>query len=203
MENTSSKNPQVVQCQNTTEPPSKSLWKDFVDGTSLHGFKRACENTSRFRQLLWFVVFLTAVLFTSTRIVCCFDKYLRWPERVSFTLEYQPKLYFPAITFCSSNILPKSFFKDEGTWLYFRSLMNNVRGTTQEELEELRKVKTNVSGSSLNVLYHNYSKNLQLNESVVKCSWKNKDCSKNMFRRTYSSSGLCWTFNRGKRTFAL
>ena len=190
--------PVHTQTENKNELQPNSKWKEFIDSTTLHGFKKAFENTSRFRQCIWLILFFSAFSYASARIYCSIIKYYTWPESISSTLEYFPKMEFPAITFCNSNKLPKDLLEDEGALLYLHALMTNTRAFTHEEFEVLSRASTGKNGSSLQALYFAHLNEVLINDSVVKCSWNGNKCSPNIFSKSYSNYGMCWTFNRGK-----
>ena len=89
-----------------------SLWKDFAEITTLHGFSGIARDREQFNQFRW-----KNILFTIATILCLgmtgkhlYDlimDYHQYPTTTRMFTETKDELHFPAITLCNCGVFNK------------------------------------------------------------------------------------------------
>ncbi|XP_022108989.1 acid-sensing ion channel 4-like isoform X2 [Acanthaster planci] len=168
--------------------------RGFGDATTFHGLRYVMNNSySRSRRLLWLILVLGMTTFLVYNIFKAILVLLRHPETSAISLNYVPRITFPAVTVCNINLLRAS------------SLDESVIGTLAAIYQEDRSDSTGFDFGPVDALYHypNGSDSLetifnashQIEDMLFRCRWRHEKCSAANFTRRLTDHGVCYTFN--------
>ncbi|XP_075703668.1 acid-sensing ion channel 1C-like [Rhinoderma darwinii] len=172
----------------------------FASNSTLHGISHVfLPGGVTPRRVFWACAFLSSLscfLFQVADRIIYYSEY----HHVTTLDEMESSLMtFPAITICNYN-------KFRLSQLTSRDLeyMGNILGL-QEHMDELKDVIQNTSDTdkafSLKEFYERTGHSME--DMVLKCRYRNRDCGAKDFSVEYTSNGKCYTFNSGKDGYEL
>ena len=100
-----------------------SLFKDFSQDTTLHGFAQAVKQRPQFNQYRWKnAVFIVAIIFclsiTGSNLYYLISDYYHFPVTTSIVLEHHNELEFPAVTICNCNRPPTDDYHESNVSIF-------------------------------------------------------------------------------------
>ncbi|CAG5119336.1 unnamed protein product, partial [Candidula unifasciata] len=91
----------------------KKLYRDFGGSTTMHGINRVLTTTSKWKRLVWSVLFLFGVGFAAYQFVTTITDFYSYPVTTVVTLKHEVYAEFPGITICNLNRKRKSMISPE------------------------------------------------------------------------------------------
>ena len=80
-----------------------STMANFTARTTIGGLSNAGLSTSRFRQVLWLVIFFSLTGYTIKLLSDNVSDYLDYNVTTTTEISYTPRQIFPAVTICNQN----------------------------------------------------------------------------------------------------
>ncbi|TRY75809.1 hypothetical protein TCAL_07005 [Tigriopus californicus] len=174
----------VKERRSQSEPPKTedllpSIWAEYCDRTSLHGFKfLSGRESSKFHSIGWAFVILSSFIAVSILGYVNVDEFVQ--SSVSFNLESPTtpltQVYFPSIVICKMNFLRKSFIysllEDPAlTNVTYEELHQTIadifiEGTSNQSLDSLTRQQEIVDQVLNTTVYLNLFEEI-LNDSLV------------------------------------
>ena len=180
----------------------KQIFRQYVDESTLHGFRYTCSDTYYVRRFIWACLMIMGAVYFIVKLNGGIVEYFSYPFSTLSTLEYvSDTLSFPAITFCTVN----QFRLDR---LRKSPLLHRLY------LEDRLPLQRNWSDPGFDIpgkeLHDELMKvSLNINDIFKDCDWIRRDtshpmiphrhCSSKNFTTHFSETGqVCFTLNSGK-----
>lgn len=180
----------------------------WLDNTSIHGIVHVFKGKSRFRRLLWFLIFLGASL--GCIAILGYDIYI-WAgdpstTTISFTSNSEGQT-FPAVTLCNLN--PMRQFSAPPATIQLLSQFANPTSLFIQNWNITSQINVSSCSNSINLLTAEEKRDTllkaytssghQLDEFVVYCGFAGNDGTivncKDTLKPVLTSMGICYTFN--------
>ncbi|XP_066292698.1 amiloride-sensitive sodium channel subunit alpha-like [Branchiostoma lanceolatum] len=78
------------------------LWSTFREGTTAHGIPKTVTAKSRFRRVVWGIIFLASLTYFMYNFSLMLQRYFSYPVSTSIDIKFA-SLPFPAVTVCNVN----------------------------------------------------------------------------------------------------
>ncbi|XP_005178343.2 pickpocket protein 28-like [Musca domestica] len=190
----------------------KAIYYEYCSNTSVHGIQYLGQNRPRKEIFFWLCIFILSIFYCSQIIAKVYQKWNDTPVIVSFSEHSTPvsDIPFPAITICPE--IRRRAPKDGPS---FSLLLKNLtldseisQNLTKSQLGEfltlLQTCSTDVYTSKIPKLSNesfDYIRiiddmAIDIKEQAMACEWLGIEggCT-DLFTRTYTDHGLCYTFN--------
>ncbi|PFX24157.1 Acid-sensing ion channel 1 [Stylophora pistillata] len=94
---------------------STDIWREFVNGTTLHGIRYVFMRRQIFIRLIWMIMLLSSGGYYISTVYGAFAKYYDRPVTTLVSRNRLKEMDFPAVTICPLNLFTKSkiFMKDD------------------------------------------------------------------------------------------
>ncbi|XP_070541621.1 amiloride-sensitive sodium channel subunit gamma-like [Ptychodera flava] len=91
-------------CEHETAKNTLSvIFDELLKNSSSHGLPNIQRSVSAVGKLSWALLFFVAVIMLLIQTVGLLQTYFSYPVAVSLTMEFDKKLFFPAVTVCNAN----------------------------------------------------------------------------------------------------
>ncbi|XP_046452018.1 pickpocket protein 28-like [Daphnia pulex] len=205
------KTDQKKSCQNN----NKLIVKQFCENTSIHGLKYIFEDGSiLLERLIWLLVFLCGVCFSSYFCVQMWHKWEESPVLTSVETQLYPlnNIYFPAVTICNVNKVSKrklleTLKKPEYADISYQKMQLTLRYMTkldrainnERELKELNEFYKSRNISALDLFKILEMTAPSCSDIIMDCNWLGltEPCME-YFSFLPTDDGMCCTFNSDK-----
>ena len=181
----------------------KQIFKQYVETSTLHGFRYACMDTFKVRRFLWATCMILGAIYFIIKLQEGITTYFTYPYSTLSTLEYEQNLTFPAISFCPINGFKESvIFNDKNLLrlhqenrLPLSSGLNKTEPSFDIPGDELAKLLEKASLSKSEVNTHCiWQFAIERNQNV-----QANNCSHEDLHPYMSDTGqTCYTLNSGK-----
>ena len=177
------------------------VWKDFSDGTTVHGLRFVNSDYSLQRRIFWAVLVVTGAVFFCTQFEKTVAGFFEYKVNTVVRISNDGLTKFPAITICNSNVLRKSQLQLNKNNKKLQRLLQLSKkflfpgqvNATQDDSD------ARISGEDMRAFYKAYGHTM---EPLAKggmlqfCRAPNyASCNSSDFKRTLTYSGLCYTLN--------
>ncbi|OAF69755.1 Amiloride-sensitive sodium channel subunit gamma [Intoshia linei] len=109
--------------------PFSAIWEGFESHTSAHGIPHIYNAIGPIKKVVWFSLFIAALIGLSYNTYLLVDKYLQYNVNVLVKLRYERNLLYPAVTVCNNNPIRKSYVEYD---YRFSKYMNIDDGINQD-----------------------------------------------------------------------
>ncbi|XP_038044101.1 acid-sensing ion channel 2-like [Patiria miniata] len=186
----------------TTTPNERKTFAvrftEFGDATTYHGLRYVINNKySRFRRLVWLLVVLGMATWLGVNIVKATLLIMQHPESSSISLNYVPRIVFPAVTICNINLLRSNALNE--------SVLETLAEIYDHSVPDYHQKGTGVDFGPVDALYHYpngsdstetiFSASHQIEDMLSRCKWRHEKCSPANFTQRLTDHGVCYTFN--------
>lgn len=117
--------------------PTESMWKEFLNNTTLHGARNVVSSRKKFIRTTWLILLLALCTYYLLSVYTAFDKYLQHPVTTTISMTYKTKMAFPAVTICPNNLFSKAkvMMRDENPAFSAQGLNLSVCAATRDVRE--------------------------------------------------------------------
>lgn len=103
-----------IHQQDVENDETSVLWHQFLQTSSLHGFRQIFEGGSaKIRRMLWSLILVIALIMVCVHSDRSMRKYFDRPVSTNVHVEFVEEIVFPAVTICNFNLFP--FYLINGT----------------------------------------------------------------------------------------
>ena len=112
-------------------------FREFTEGTSLHGIKNVTDPGYRvWRRLFWVVLILLMTGFLVGQLVLSVLKYRSFPSTVNVDIVHHEKLSLPDVTICNNNYAGKAFLDTQSAVIKALLLPTEMISYDAQELSQ-------------------------------------------------------------------
>ena len=166
-------------------------FRKFVHSTTTHGVIHIFTGKSKIRRFLWLVLVLTSAGGCLYDIAISIHRLTQGDTDTRVSIQEPEIVIFPAVTLCNLNIIRKSRVSSE-----LEKLIENIYESDQQCNESVNFDFTDTGASFPDLLWNGRH---TAEDTIVRCSFKGKNCSHINFTSTsMPSGGFCYTFNSGE-----
>ena len=178
----------------------KSIITETALVSTVHGIPSIFKTDKRLMKAIWSVVFLISLTYSTYLISQAILNYLEYPVNTKVRYYNEKQVLFPMVTFCNTNAFVTSYATN-----FVSKLYKNVSNTSANIVDGLNKELNNVKGLDVLTWISAFSQNhtekkkfgFELNQTLLKCQFNNKDCDLNDFTWFYHFyNGNCFAFNK-------
>jgi hypothetical protein len=178
----------------------RSRFNKYIQSTTTHGVVYIFIGKSKIRRLFWLMIVTTAAvgcLFNvSNRIIFLANG----PTSTRVSIIEADSVNFPAVTLCNLNLIRRSYLESVSPGL--AEFVRNVfysQGNDQicrNDIEQFEPVSMLVNESFPDLLWRGRH---TAEDTIFICRFKGQECSWRDFVPVLTPSGVCYSFNSGKR----
>ncbi|XP_056105271.1 acid-sensing ion channel 1C isoform X6 [Rhinichthys klamathensis goyatoka] len=182
------------------EQPRPSDITVFGANCTLHGLSHIfLPGGVTFRRLLWAAAFLSSLSIFLYQVAGAVMDYLSYPHVTILDEMDSPVMYFPAITLCNYNSFRRSkMIRNDLFW------MAGLLGVEQSDFDDFMAALGQQPDDSkffpsktFNMLEFVQRTSHSIDEMLLDCKYRGKDCGAENFTTIYTRYGKCYTFNSG------
>ncbi|XP_048867147.1 acid-sensing ion channel 1C isoform X4 [Brienomyrus brachyistius] len=186
--------------QDVQEPRPSDL-TEFGANSTLHGLSHIfLPGGVTIRRLLWAAAFLSSLSIFLYQVADRVVEYYQYPHVTILDEMDSPLMFFPAITFCNYNSYRRSQIRRND--LFWMAGMLGVEQTDFDDfLAALGQPVDNSKffpSKTFNMLEFVQRTSHNIDEMLLDCKYRGKDCGAENFTTIYTRYGKCYTFNSGK-----
>ncbi|XP_051784783.1 acid-sensing ion channel 1C isoform X4 [Erpetoichthys calabaricus] len=178
----------------------------FAGGSTLHGVNHIfLPGGVTVRRLLWACAFLLSLSMFLYQVADRIIYYLAYHHVTTLDEMDSPLMIFPAITLCNYNSYRKSqITQNDLSW------MGKMFGVPEEEyvnfLQAIGQPATKdnfIQSKTFNLTQFVTKASHNLEDMLLNCKYRGKECKAENFTTTYTRYGKCYTFNSGQDGYPL
>ncbi|XP_058878974.1 acid-sensing ion channel 1C isoform X2 [Acipenser ruthenus] len=181
------------------EQPSPSDITVFAGGCTLHGVNHIfLPGGITIRRLLWACAFLSSLSIFLYQVADRIIFYLEFHHVTTLDEMDSPSMYFPAITLCNFNSYRKSQI-NRNDLFWMGALLGVAQADFPDFLQAIGQSDSDnfFPSKSFNMLEFVQKASHNIEEMLLDCKYRGKDCGAENFTTIYTRYGKCYTFNSG------
>ncbi|XP_067667608.1 acid-sensing ion channel 1A-like [Haliotis asinina] len=161
---------------------------------TVQGLSQICDAHSNVtRRVVWFLIFIAGLGFTTFNIYKQVSLYLSVPVNVRVDQILENTLLLPTVTICNNNMVRKSLIENLG-WSDVLQI-GYPYTDFDEQLPSVNLSQLDVSKISHLQVSDNNSYGHALESSIIKCDWESAPCGQDDFVYLETDMGKCFTYN--------
>ncbi|XP_028328584.1 acid-sensing ion channel 1C isoform X3 [Gouania willdenowi] len=172
----------------------------FGANCTLHGLSHIfLPGGVSFRRLLWAAAFSASLSIFLLQVADRVIEYCKYPHVTLLDEMDSPVMYFPAITLCNYNSFRKSQIRRNDIFW-----MAGLLGVEQSDFDDFMAALGQPTDNSkffpsktFNMLEFVQRTSHNIEEMLLDCKYRGKDCGSENFTTIYTRYGKCYTFNSG------
>ena len=173
------------------ESKEKSLFKEFIESTTLHGIRNVFSGDSKLRRFIWFLGIsccIASFIWNSSELM---KSYLNKEVLSRVTIVNQDYARFPAVTICNFNPLRLAYLQklNLSESALHRIKHNQFDNPVGEEL---------FINSTDDTMKFFRNAGHQIKDMLLNCTLQGETCRFDDFNWTMTNMGGCFTFDFGK-----
>ncbi|XP_035994178.1 acid-sensing ion channel 1C isoform X4 [Fundulus heteroclitus] len=182
------------------EPRPPSDITVFGANCTLHGLSHIfLPGGVTFRRLLWAAAFCSSLSIFLLQVADRVIEYYQYPYVTILDEMDSPVMFFPAITMCNYNSFRKSkITRNDIFWM--AGLLGVEQGDFDDFMAALGQPTDNSKffpSKTFNMLEFVQRTSHDIEEMLLDCKYRGKDCGPENFTAIYTRYGKCYTFNSG------
>jgi hypothetical protein len=162
----------------------KEIFVEFSRRTNVDCYSKIFEYNSIFIKLIWIVILVTSLGFTSYLLVSNVNNYLNYDVTTKIGSYYELPTEFPAVTFCNSN----AFTTFQAQFLFWQYI-NDWGWEIAYNMIFMRTSSPSYGDDD--------RKQLGLSIDQISCIYNNMDCKNDLHWYWSYDYGNCFQFNTG------
>ena len=179
----------------------KSIISETALTSTVHGIPNIFKTDKKLLKIIWSTVFFISLTYSICLVWQAISNYLKYPVNTKVGYYTDKQILFPVVAFCNTNAFVTEYSND-----YASILLNNVSFNQSNNTIEYLNMQLNTVNSLIyKMLTFAFFQNdtekkkfgFELNETLIKCMFKNKPCDLNDFTWYYDFFyGNCFAFNK-------
>ncbi|KAH9513271.1 hypothetical protein Btru_034517 [Bulinus truncatus] len=159
------------------------LYHEFGDNTTLHGMRRAVGSDQCWKRCVWTMLVLGGASLALYQFISIIQDFQRNPVSTVVSIEYEPRLEFPAVTLCNLNPIRLS------------KASNALKEKSEEEENldvhntKLEELLSQNNTEEKKVMGH------AMQDMLIECKFNGTPCTYHDFKYIYNQKYVnCYTF---------
>ena len=173
------------------ESKEKSLFKEFIESTTLHGIRNVFSGGSKLRRFIWFLGVACCITIFIGNSIELMKSYLNKEVVSRVTIVNQDYARFPAVTICNFNPLRLDYLKKLNL---SESVLHAIKHYQYDNAVEEELFKNSTEDAMK--FFRNASH--QIEDMLLSCTLQGETCRFDDFNWTMTNMGGCFTFDFGK-----
>ncbi|CAF98449.1 unnamed protein product, partial [Tetraodon nigroviridis] len=182
------------------KPRSPSDITVFGANCTLHGLSHIfLPGGVTLRRLLWAAAFSASLSIFLYQVADRVIEYYRYPHVTILDEMDSPVMYFPAVTLCNYNSFRKSQIRRNDIF-WMAGLLGVEQGDFDDFMAAVGQPTDNSKffpSKTFNMLEFVQRTSHSIEDMLLDCKYRGKDCGPENFTTIYTRYGKCYTFNSG------